>query len=67
MADYYTNSKGKQVDITTMFYPHLANAVAKLEREDPDSDELPAMKALLAEKQEAYEAEQAAKAEAGEE
>lgn len=70
MADdepMYTRSNGQRVPISGMPFPHLKSATEKLEREDPDSDELPAMKARLADLQAAYEAEQAAKAEEGEE
>lgn len=63
---YYTRSNGARVRLGDMPFPHLKSAVGKLEREDPDSDELPAMKAYLAELQEAYDAEQAEREAEGE-
>lgn len=57
--NYYTGSKGP-VDITTMHGAHLIKAIEKLERMDPDSEELPAMR-IQAEKNAAdFAAEQAA-------
>lgn len=63
----YTNSKGQDKRVVDMHFPHLKNAVEKLLREDPENDQLPAMQARLADLQAAYEAEQEANGEAGEE
>jgi hypothetical protein len=58
MTTHYTNSKGKPVAIADMFYPHLANAHAKLLREEPHrTDEIAAMGAELA-RRDAEQAEQ---------
>lgn len=57
MADYYTGSKGP-VDITTMHPSHLISAIAKLERTDPDSEELPAMRDLAAKHKAEWDAQQ---------
>ena len=61
MPDYYTRSNGETVDIKTLHPAHLISAIAKLERTDPDSDELPAMKELAAEHARQFAAEEAAK------
>lgn len=49
---HYTNSKGQQVVIADMLYPHLANAHAKLTRERIDDSrdrEIAAIAARIAE------------------
>lgn len=52
MTAHYTNSKGAQVPIADMLYPHLRNARDKLVREQKDGErqaEIDAMTARLAE------------------
>ncbi|WP_292223813.1 hypothetical protein [Brevundimonas sp.] len=67
---FYVNSKGQDVVIADMAYPHLASALAKLVREQRDGlrqTEIDAMTAELERRDEAYaaeQAEQAAKSEA---
>lgn len=66
---FYVNSKGQDIVIAEMAYPHLASAHAKLVREQRDGlrqAELDAMGAELECRDEAFaadQAEQAAKAE----
>ncbi|MFT6427335.1 MAG: hypothetical protein ACJAVC_000600 [Brevundimonas sp.] len=63
---FYVNSKGQDVVIADMAYPHLASAHAKLVREQRDGlrqSEIDAMAAELQRRDEAFAAEQAAKAE----
>jgi hypothetical protein len=58
MSEHYTNSKGKPVLIAGMLTPHLANAHAKLLREEPHrSAEIASMAAELA-RRDAEQAEQ---------
>lgn len=62
---FYVNSKGQDVEIASMAYPHLASAHAKLVREQRDGlrqTEIDAMAAELA----AREAQRAQAEEAGE-
>ena len=69
MTAVYNNSKGQDVVIADMAYPHLASAHAKLVREQRDGlrqAEIDAMGAELERRDEAFaaeQAEQAAKAE----
>lgn len=63
---FYVNSKGQDVVIADMAYPHLASAHAKLVREQRDGLRqagLDAMAAELQRRDEAFAAEQAAQAE----
>lgn len=63
---FYVNSKGQDVVIADMAYPHLASAHAKLVREQRDGlrqAEIDDMAAELQRRDEAFAAEQAAKAE----
>lgn len=63
---FYVNSKGQDVVIADMAYPHLASAHAKLVREQRDGlrqAEIDAMAAELQRRDEVFAAEQAAKAE----
>jgi hypothetical protein len=63
---FYVNSKGQDVVIADMAYPHLASAHAKLVREQRDGlrqAEIDAMAAELQRRDEAFAAEQAAQAE----
>lgn len=66
---FYVNSKGQDVVIADMAYPHLTSAHAKLVREQRDGlrqAEIDAMGAELERRDEAFaaeQAEQAAKAE----
>jgi len=62
---FYVNSKGLDVVIADMAYPHLASAHAKLVREQRDGlrqAEIDAMGAELERRDEAFAAEQAAQA-----
>lgn len=69
MTAFYNNSKGQDVAIADMAYPHLASAHAKLVREQRDGlrqAEIDAIAAELERRDEAFaaeQAEQAAKAE----
>lgn len=59
---FYVNSKGQDVVIADMAYPHLASAHAKLVREQRDGlrqAEIDAMGAELERRDEAFAAEQA--------
>ena len=58
----YVDSRGREHDPVTMPFPHLKNAVSKLERQgDPrDADLLAHLQQVMAERTAAYEAEQAA-------
>lgn len=63
---FYVNSKGQDVVIADMAYPHLASAHAKLVREQRDGlrqAEIDAMAAELKRRDEAFAAEQATQAE----
>lgn len=63
---FYVNSKGQDVVIADMAYPHLKSAHAKLVREQRDGlrqAEIDAMGAEIAKRDEAFAAEEAAKAE----
>ncbi|WP_313008439.1 hypothetical protein [Brevundimonas vesicularis] len=63
---FYVNSKGQDVVIADMAYPHLASAHAKLVRDQRDGlrqAEINAMAAELQRRDEALAAEQASKAE----
>ena len=63
---FYVNSKGQDVVIADMAYPHLTSAHAKLVREQRDGlrqAEIDAMAAELERRDEAFAAEQAVKAE----
>lgn len=63
---FYVNSKGQDVVIADMAYPHLASAHAKLVREQRDGlrqAEIDAMAAELQRRDEAFAAEQAAQVE----
>lgn len=67
MTAVYNNSKGYDVVIADMAYPHLCLAHAKLVREQRDGlrqAEIDAMAAEIAKRDEAHAAEQAAQAEA---
>lgn len=62
---FYVNSKGQDVVIADMAYPHLASAHAKLVREQRDGlrqAEIDAMGAELERRDEAFAAEQAEQA-----
>lgn len=66
MADFYVNSKGQDVKIASMAYPHLCSAHAKLVREQRDGlrqTEIDAMAAEIAARDEAHAAALAAQAE----
>ncbi len=66
MTTFYVNSKGQDVEIASMAYPHLCSAHAKLVREQRDGlrqAEIDAMAAEIAARDEAHTAEQAAQAE----
>jgi hypothetical protein len=63
---FYVNSKGLDVEIASMAYPHLCSAHAKLVREQRDGlrqTEIDAMAAEIAARDEAHATELAAKAE----
>ncbi|MBB5770846.1 hypothetical protein HNP47_000815 [Brevundimonas vesicularis] len=63
---FYVNSKGQDVVIADMAYPHLASAHAKLVREQRDGlrqAEIDAMAAELQRRDDAFAAEQAAQSE----
>ena len=63
---FYVNSKGQDVVIADMAYPHLASAHAKLVRDQRDGlrqAEIDAMAAELQRRDEAFAAEKAAQAE----
>lgn len=63
---FYVNSKGQDVEIASMAYPHLCSAHAKLVREQRDGlrqVEIDAMAAEIAARDEAHAAELAAQAE----
>lgn len=63
---FYVNSKGLDVEIASMAYPHLCSAHAKLVREQRDGlrqTEIDAMAAEIAARDEAHAAELAAQAE----
>lgn len=63
---FYVNSKGQDVEIASMAYPHLCSAHAKLVREQRDGlrqDEIDAMAAEIAARDEAHAAALAAQAE----
>lgn len=63
---FYVNSKGQDVEIASMAYPHLCSAYAKLVREKRDGlrqVEIDAMAAEIAARDEAHAAELAAQAE----
>lgn len=65
MTAFYNNSKGQDVVIADMAFPHLSSALAKLVREQTDGlrqAEIDAMRAEL----DRREAERAAEAEAAE-
>ena len=62
---FYVNSKGQDVEIASMAYPHLCSAHAKLVREQRDGlrqDEIDAMAAEIAARDEAHAAALAAQA-----
>lgn len=66
MTKMYVNSKGQDVEIASMAYPHLCSAHAKLVREQRDGlrqAEIDAMAAEIAIRDEAHAASQAAEAE----
>ncbi|HBV12477.1 MAG TPA: hypothetical protein DEB60_05050 [Brevundimonas sp.] len=66
MTKMYVNSKGQDVEIASMAYPHLCSAHAKLVREQRDGlrqIEIDAMAAEIATRDEAHAAAQAAEAE----
>ena len=63
---FYVNSKGQDVEIASMAYPHLCSAHAKLAREQRNGlrqTEIDAMAAEIAARDEAHAAELAAQAE----
>lgn len=63
---FYVNSKGLDVEIASMAYPHLCSAHAKLVRDQCDGlrqTEIDAMAAEIAARDEAHAAELAAQAE----
>lgn len=63
---FYVNSKGQDVEIASMAYPHLVSAHAKLVREQRDGlrqKEIDAMAAEIAARDEAHAAALAAQAE----
>ena len=63
---FYVNSKGQDVEIASMAYPHLCSAHAKLVRDQRDGlrqTEIDAMAAEIAARDEAHAAELAAQAE----
>lgn len=63
---FYVNSKGQDVVIADMAYPHLASAHARLVRDQRDGlrqAEIDAMAAELQRRDEAFAAEQAAQSE----
>lgn len=63
---FYVNSKGQDVEIASMAYPHLCSAHAKLVREQRDGlrqTEIDAMAAEIAARDEAHAAALAAQAE----
>ena len=63
---FYVNSKGQDVEVASMAYPHLCSAHAKLVREQRDGlrqVEIDAMAAEIAARDEANAAELAAQAE----
>ncbi len=65
MTKMYVNSKGQDVEIASMAYPHLCSAHAKLVREQRDGlrqAEIDAMAAEIAIRDEAHDS-QAAEAE----
>ena len=65
MTKMYVNSKGQDVEIASMAYPHLCSAHAKLVREQRDGlrqAEIDAMAAEIAIRDEAHAAPQAADA-----
>lgn len=65
MTKMYVNSKGQDVEIASMAYPHLCSAHAKLVREQRDGlrqAEIDAMAAEIAIRDEAHAASQAAEA-----
>lgn len=49
MSEFYVNSKGHDVLIADMAYPHLASAYAKLVREQQDGPRQAEINALAAE------------------
>ncbi len=54
MTTHYTSSKGEPRLIAGMHLPHLENALAKLEREEPHRiAEIGAMRAEIAKREEA--------------
>lgn len=66
MSVTYVNSRGQDVEIASMAYPHLCSAHAKLVREQRDGlrqTEIDAMAAEIAVRDEAHAAEQSALAE----
>jgi hypothetical protein len=63
---FYVNSKGQDVEIASMAYPHLCSAHAKLVRDQRDGlrqTEIDAMAAEIAARDEAHAAELVAQAE----
>ncbi len=49
MTQYYTGSNGRPRLIAEMTTPHLENALAKLERQEPNrTEEIAAMRAAVA-------------------
>ncbi|WP_436357349.1 hypothetical protein [Brevundimonas sp. CEF1] len=66
MTTFYVNSKGQDVEIASMAYPHLCSAHAKLIRDQRDGlrqVEIDAMAAEIAARDEAHAAALAAQAE----
>lgn len=66
MTKMYVNSKGQDVEIASMAYPHLCSAHAKLVRDQRDGlrqAEIDAMATEIATRDEAHAAAQAAEAE----